>query len=73
MWLRFLPGTWLRRAALIERHKKLLIEERPKQIAAKNNKETVGLISIDFPYTHNANIYWMAVQKEYHRQGIGVE
>jgi len=41
MWLRFLPGTWLRRAALIERHKKLLIEERPKQIAAKNNKESL--------------------------------
>jgi GNAT superfamily N-acetyltransferase len=38
---------------------------------AKNNKKIIGLISIDFPYPHNANIYWMAVQKEYHRQGIG--
>ena len=29
------------RLVLIERHKKLLIEERPKQIAAKNNKDSL--------------------------------
>ncbi|HRD70409.1 MAG TPA: GNAT family N-acetyltransferase [Legionella sp.] len=39
--------------------------------AAKKNNESLGLISIDFPYPHNANIYWMAVRKDYHRQGIG--
>lgn len=39
--------------------------------AAKTGDQIVGLISIDFPYTNNANIYWMAIIKRYHRQGIG--
>jgi ribosomal protein S18 acetylase RimI-like enzyme len=30
-----------------------------------------GLLSLDFPYPENANIYWMAVKREYHRAGIG--
>jgi len=31
----------------------------------------VGLISCEMPFPNNANIYWMAVRKEYHGQGIG--
>ncbi|MCZ4721560.1 GNAT family N-acetyltransferase [Legionella pneumophila] len=39
--------------------------------AAKKEGELVGLISIDFPYPNNANIYWMAVRQAFHRQGVG--
>lgn len=40
-------------------------------LAACIGEEYVGLISIDFPYPENANIYWMGVLREYHRAGIG--
>jgi GNAT superfamily N-acetyltransferase len=40
-------------------------------LAARLGKEYVGLISIDFPYPENANIYWMAILRGYHRKGIG--
>lgn len=40
-------------------------------IAAKVDNQFVGLISIEFPYSNNANIYWMAILAEYHNQGIG--
>lgn len=33
--------------------------------------ENIGLISIDFPYPNNANIYWMGVKKQHHGSGIG--
>ncbi|HAT8180109.1 TPA: GNAT family N-acetyltransferase [Legionella pneumophila] len=39
--------------------------------AAKKENDIIGLISIDFPYPHNANIYWMAVRRDFHRQGVG--
>ncbi len=38
---------------------------------AKLNGVDVGLISLEIPFPNNANIYWMAVRKEYHGQGIG--
>jgi len=38
---------------------------------AKFNGIYVGLISCEIPFPNNANIYWMAVRKEYHGQGIG--
>lgn len=40
-------------------------------IAAKIGDDYLGLISIDFPYPNNSNIYWMAVLRQYHKQGIG--
>ena len=40
-------------------------------LAARVGEEYVGLISIDFPYPENANIYWMGVLQDYHRAGIG--
>ena len=40
-------------------------------LAAKAGEEYVGLISIDFPYPENANIYWMGILRQYHRTGIG--
>ncbi|STX50952.1 Acyl-CoA N-acyltransferase [Legionella busanensis] len=39
--------------------------------AAKDEDNTIGLVSIDFPYPNNANIYWLAVKRNFHRQGIG--
>jgi GNAT superfamily N-acetyltransferase len=38
---------------------------------AKLNDIWVGLISCEMPFPNNVNIYWMAVRKEYHGQGIG--
>lgn len=40
-------------------------------LAARVGEEYVGLISIDFPYPENANIYWMGVLRGHHRTGIG--
>jgi GNAT superfamily N-acetyltransferase len=40
-------------------------------LAAKIDDRYIGLVSIDFPYPNNSNIYWMAVLKDFHRQGIG--
>ncbi len=39
--------------------------------AAKNGDGYIGLISIDFPYPNNANVYWMAVRPNFHRQSVG--
>ena len=39
--------------------------------AAKAGEEYVGLISIDFPYPENTNIYWLGILRPYHRTGIG--
>lgn len=39
--------------------------------AAKEEGNYIGLISIDFPYPNNANVYWVAVRRNFHRQGVG--
>lgn len=39
--------------------------------AAKVDDEYVGLISIDFPYPKNANIYWIGILRKYDLQNIG--
>ncbi|MDB6081482.1 MAG: Acyl-CoA N-acyltransferase [Chlamydiia bacterium] len=33
--------------------------------------ECAGMITLDFPFPNVANIYWLAVKKEFHHQGIG--
>jgi ribosomal protein S18 acetylase RimI-like enzyme len=33
--------------------------------------EFVGMLTLEFPFPNNANIYWMAVAKEYHGKHIG--
>lgn len=46
-------------------------------VAERNNfaaiieGEEAGLISIDFPYPNNANIYWMGIKRQRHGSGIG--
>lgn len=39
--------------------------------SAKIDEKYIGLISIDFPYPKNCNIYWMAVLRDFQRQGVG--
>ncbi|MCC5015518.1 MULTISPECIES: GNAT family N-acetyltransferase [unclassified Legionella] len=39
--------------------------------AAKLGNDYVGLLCLDFPYPTTANIYWMGVMRENHRQGVG--
>jgi GNAT superfamily N-acetyltransferase len=40
-------------------------------LAAKVDEKYVGLISIDLPYSENANIYWMGILRQYHPTGVG--
>ncbi len=40
-------------------------------LAAKIDDQYVALISLEFTYSTNANIYWMAVLPKYHIQGVG--
>lgn len=42
-----------------------------QNLAAKIGDDYIGLISLEFPYSNNCNIYWMAVLRQYHGQGIG--
>ncbi|HXH55385.1 MAG TPA: GNAT family N-acetyltransferase [Gammaproteobacteria bacterium] len=39
--------------------------------AAKKEDTYLGLISIDFVYANNANIYWVGVFRDFQKQGIG--
>lgn len=40
-------------------------------ISAMDSNEYVGLLTIEFPFPNNANIYWMAVKKKYQGKHIG--
>lgn len=40
--------------------------------AAKLREKFVALLSMDFPYPSNGNIYWMGILRDYHRTGIGM-
>lgn len=42
-----------------------------QNFAAKLGGNYIGLISIDFPYPNNCNVYWVAVLRHFHTQGIG--
>jgi len=35
------------------------------------DEEHVGMITIEMPFSDNANIYWMGIAKKYHRKGMG--
>lgn len=41
--------------------------------AAMLDNSYIGMITLEFPFKNNANIYWMAVNRKYHDQNIGVE
>jgi len=40
-------------------------------LAAKVNNQYIGLLSLDFPYPNNSNIYWMAVFRDHQQLGMG--
>lgn len=44
-----------------------------KSFIARLNDDCVGMITLEFPYPHNANIFWMAVKKPHHRKKIGTK
>ncbi len=35
------------------------------------HEKCVGMVAIEFPFPNNGNLYWMAVAREYHGQGVG--
>lgn len=39
--------------------------------SAKKEGDYLGLISIDFPYPTNANIYWMGILRDFQGEGLG--
>lgn len=39
--------------------------------AAYLDEKNVGMITLEFPFSQNANIYWLAVDKNYHGKLIG--
>ena len=39
--------------------------------AIKINDEYIGLLSLDFPYPQNSNIYWMGILRQHHGHGYG--
>lgn len=41
-------------------------------VAIRLENVHIGLLSLEFPYASNANIYWMGIMRKYHRQGLGV-
>lgn len=40
-------------------------------LAAKIDDRHVGLLSLNFPYANNSNIYWMAVLRNFQNKGVG--
>ncbi len=42
-----------------------------KNLAAKINGHYVGLLSLNFPYANNSNIYWMGVLRAHQAKGVG--
>ncbi len=41
--------------------------------AAMIDNNYIGMITLEFPFKNNANIYWMAVNRKYHGHNIGLE
>lgn len=39
--------------------------------SAKNAMDSIGLLTLEFPFKNNANIYWMAVKRANQAQNIG--
>lgn len=57
---------------LPEANERYVVGVRSHQnFAAVVDDRAVGLLSLEFPYPSNANIYWVGVMGEYHRQGVG--
>lgn len=42
-----------------------------ENFAVKIDGKFVGLLSLDFPYSGNSNIYWMGILREHQGKGMG--
>ncbi len=60
---------WFGQAEANERYAKGVAER--VALVAFNGVKPIGLISLEFHYPNNANIYWLGVMRDYHGQGIG--
>ncbi len=60
---------WFGIASANERYAKGCLERT--SFAAKSDNEFMGMITLEFPFPNNANIYWMAVKRKYHGKNIG--
>jgi GNAT superfamily N-acetyltransferase len=52
-----------------ERYEKGMLER--VSLVASIDDDYIGLIALEMQFPNNVNIYWMAVQKKYHGQGVG--
>lgn len=52
-----------------ERYAKGMLER--VSFAVLEDANHIGLITLEFPFPNNANIYWMAVKKGHHGKNIG--
>ena len=63
-----LPG-WFGQPEANERYAKGVAERIA--LVAFDGTKPIGLISLEFHYPNNANIYWFGVMRNYHDQGVG--
>lgn len=52
-----------------ERYSRGMIDKISFGAYIKNS--CVGMISLEFPFSNNANIFWMGIEKNYHNKSIG--
>lgn len=52
-----------------ERYSKGMIDK--SSFGAFIDEICVGMISLEFPFPENANIYWMGIEKSHHNKSIG--
>lgn len=58
--------------SLPEANKRYIFGVRTRtNFAAKQDDHYIGLVSIDFLFPNNTNIYWMAVKRDFRRRGVG--
>ncbi|MGE3318779.1 MAG: GNAT family N-acetyltransferase [Candidatus Berkiella sp.] len=42
-------------------------------IAIKEEQDFIGMITLEYPFNNNANIYWMAVKRAFHGKQVGTQ
>jgi len=60
---------WFGQSEANERYAKGVSERI--SFAAFDHEEPVGLLTLEFQYPENGNIYWLGVKKSHHHQGVG--
>lgn len=54
-----------------QRYAKGCGEHERTTFAAKMGNDFIGMITLEFPFSNNANIYWMGVRKEHQHKNVG--